>query len=38
MRSRVEKELFDVLTADERDNFNLDKALARINNAMEKIK
>ncbi len=38
MRSRIEKELFDVLTADERDNFNLDKALERINKAMGGIK
>ena len=38
MRSRVEKELFDVLTADERENFNLDKALERINKVMGKIK
>ena len=38
MRSRIEKELFDVLTADERENFVLDKALERINKAMEKVK
>ena len=38
MNSRIEAELFDVLTPNERDNFNLDKALTRINNAMEKIK
>jgi len=38
MNSRIEAELFDVLTPNERDNFNLDKALARINNAMGKIK
>lgn len=38
MRSRIEKELFDVLTADERENFNLDKALERINKAMEGVK
>jgi predicted nucleotidyltransferase component of viral defense system len=36
MRSRIEKELFDVLTSDERANFDLDKALKRINKAMEK--
>lgn len=34
MRSRIETELFDVLTLDERENFNLDKALKRINKAM----
>ena len=38
MRSRVENELFDVLTTDERKNFDLDKALERINRAMEKVK
>lgn len=38
MRSRIERELFDVLTADERENFNLDKALERINKAMEGFK
>jgi len=38
MRSRIEKELFDVLTADERENFVLDKALERINKAMEKVR
>ena len=38
MRSRIEKELFDVLTAGERENFDLDKALERINKAMGKIK
>jgi len=35
MRSRIEAELFDVLTPDERKNFNLDTALKRINRAME---
>ena len=35
MRERIEAELFDVLTADERKNFNLDVALARINKAMQ---
>lgn len=35
MRSRIEKELFDVLTPDEKEKFNLDKALKRINEAME---
>ena len=34
MRSRIETELFDVLTFDERENFNLNKALKRINKAM----
>ncbi|MFH0732637.1 MAG: nucleotidyl transferase AbiEii/AbiGii toxin family protein [Candidatus Omnitrophota bacterium] len=38
MRSRIERELFDVLTADERENFVLDKALERINKAMEKVR
>ena len=38
MRSRVKDELFGVLTVDERKNFNLDKALGRINKAMERIK
>jgi predicted nucleotidyltransferase component of viral defense system len=38
MRSRIKDELFGVLTADERKNFNLDKALDRINKAMEKVK
>lgn len=37
MRSRIETELFDVLTPDERKNFNLDTALKRINEAMEKV-
>lgn len=35
MRGRIEAELFDVLTADERKNFNLDEALARLNMAMK---
>lgn len=35
MRSRIETELFDVLTPDERKNFDLDEALKRINKAME---
>lgn len=35
MRSRIENELFDVLTVGERDNFDLDTALKRINKAME---
>lgn len=37
MRSRIETELFDVLTPDERKNFNLDTALKRINEAMEEV-
>jgi predicted nucleotidyltransferase component of viral defense system len=37
MRSRIKAELFDVLTANERENFDLDKALERINKAMAKI-
>jgi len=36
MNSRIETELFDVLSLNERDNFSLDKALPRINKAMEK--
>ena len=35
MRERIEPELFDVLTADERKNFTLDAALVRINKAMQ---
>lgn len=38
MKSRIETELFDVSTADERRNFNLDEALDRINKAMGEIK
>ena len=38
MRSRIEKELFDVLTPDEKEKFNLDKALERINKAMKGVK
>lgn len=38
MNSRIETELFDVLTPDERENFNLDKAFKRINKAMESVK
>ncbi|HDQ04453.1 MAG TPA: nucleotidyl transferase AbiEii/AbiGii toxin family protein [Deltaproteobacteria bacterium] len=37
MRSRIKAELFDVLTEKERQNFNLEKALKRINEAMGKI-
>ena len=37
MRSRIENELFDVLTPGERENFELDKALERINKAMENV-
>lgn len=37
MRSRIEAELFEVLTPDERKNFNLDTALNRINKAMEEV-
>jgi len=36
MRSRIEKELFDVLTPDEQEKFNLETALERINKAMGK--
>jgi len=35
IRSRIEVELLDVLTPDERKNFDLDTALTRINKAME---
>lgn len=35
MRSRIKEELFAVLTASERENFDLDKALNRINTALE---
>lgn len=34
MRSRIEEELFDVLTPDEQEKFKLDTALVRINKAM----
>lgn len=37
MHSRIENELFDVLTPGERENFNLDIALKRINKAMESV-
>ena len=37
MKSRIETELFDVLTPDERENFNIEKAFTRINKAMEKV-
>ena len=35
MRSRIQQELFEVLTAEERKNFDLDSALKRINNALK---
>ena len=38
MRSRIKTELFDVLSPIERENFDLDKALGRINKTMESIK
>ena len=38
MRGRIKAELFEVLTKTEQQNFNLDKALERINKAMEKVK
>lgn len=38
MSGRIEAELFDVLTFDERKNFRLDAALERINKAMEGFK
>ena len=34
MRGRIQEELFEVLTGKERENFNLDIALKRINQAM----
>jgi predicted nucleotidyltransferase component of viral defense system len=37
MRLRIENELFDVLTPGERKNFNFDKALERINKAIESV-
>ena len=37
MKSRIETELFDVLTPNERENFNLNTALERINKVMEKV-
>ena len=37
MRSRIEKELFDVLTPSERENFNLDVALRRINKVIAQV-
>ena len=37
MRSRIETELFEVLTLDERKNFDLDAALLRINQAMSEV-
>ena len=36
MRSRVKEELFEILAPKERENFNLDTALERINKVMEK--
>jgi len=38
MRSRVKEELFEVLTPNERENFDLDTALERINRAMRALK
>ena len=37
MRSRIKEELFEVLTPKERENFNLNTALERINKVMEKV-
>ena len=34
MKSRIQQELFDVLTSDERKNFDIDSALERINKAL----
>ena len=38
MNSRIENELFDVLTPEERMNFDLSLALTRINKLMETVK
>lgn len=38
LKSRIENELFDTLTASERENFNLDTALDRINKIMGRSK
>jgi len=37
MKSRIENELFDVLTVSERKNFDLDTALKRINKEMKEV-
>jgi len=37
MKSRIENELFDVLTVSERENFDLDTALKRINKVMGEV-
>ncbi len=37
MRSRVKEELFEVLTRNERDKFDLERALKRINKAMKSV-
>jgi len=37
MKSRIENELFDILTVGERENFDLDTALNRINKVMEEV-
>jgi len=36
MKSRIENELFDALTVSERQNFDLDIALKRINKVMNR--
>jgi len=38
IRSRIETELLGVLTEKEKRNFDLDKALGRINNAMRSVR
>ncbi|MBU3933653.1 MAG: nucleotidyl transferase AbiEii/AbiGii toxin family protein, partial [Candidatus Omnitrophica bacterium] len=38
MRSQIKEELSEALTPKERENFNLDTALKRINKVMEKVK
>jgi len=37
MRSRVKEELFEALTRNEKDKFDLDRALKRINKAMKSV-
>jgi hypothetical protein len=37
-KKRIEEELFDVLTPDEQEKFNLDIALKRINKTMGNVK
>jgi hypothetical protein len=37
MRSRIKEELFEVLTREERESFDLENALKRINKAMKSV-